>query len=220
MRTVFIGDIHGCGDELAALLEAVEFRPGKDRLLLVGDAFSRGPDPLRVWDIIRQLDAEMVIGNHDAGLLKRLRRLLTGRAPKSANSEQKFTLENLLPEADALLPWLEALPLWIKEREFLLVHAGINPERGLKKTTRKEFLTIRTWPPTDDVSAPRWHDYYLPQKRLLVFGHDALGGLVVKRRPNGPPYLLGLDSACIYGGRLTAYILEEDRLVQVPSLQC
>ena len=53
---------------------------------------------------------------------------------------------------------------------------------------------------------------------MIVFGHDAPGGLVVKERA-GYPYLLGLDSGCIYGGQLSGYVLEEARLVQVKSQQ-
>ena len=56
-RTIFIGDIHGCCAEFEALLKAVEFAPGRDRLLLTGDAFTRGPDPLGVWQAIRATSA-------------------------------------------------------------------------------------------------------------------------------------------------------------------
>ena len=90
--------------------------------------------------------------------------------------------------------------------------------KGLQGTRRKEFLKIRTWPPTDDLASPRWHDFYEPEYPLLVFGHDAPGGLVVKKRA-GRPYLIGLDSGCIYGGQLSGYVLEEARLVQVESQQ-
>ena len=45
MATIFIGDVHGCARELKKLLEKVDFQPQKDRLLLTGDAFSRGPEP-------------------------------------------------------------------------------------------------------------------------------------------------------------------------------
>jgi len=52
----------------------------------------------------------------------------------------------------------------------------------------------------------------------LVFGHDAPGGLVLKKR-RGKPYLVGLDSGCVYGNALSAYILEEARIVQTASRQ-
>jgi bis(5'-nucleosyl)-tetraphosphatase (symmetrical) len=43
MSTYLIGDVHGCYDELIALLEQVEFNPGTDTLWLTGDLVARGP---------------------------------------------------------------------------------------------------------------------------------------------------------------------------------
>ena len=44
---------------------------------------------------------------------------------------------------------------------------------------------------------------------------------MIKRPPGAAtdarPYLVGLDSACVFGGRLTAYLLEENRILQVPA---
>lgn len=219
MRTVFVGDIHGCATEFADLLAVLNCRPGRDHLLLTGDAFSRGPDPLRVWSQIQAHRAAMVMGNHEARLLRQLQALRTGQLPKVKWPDQQYTLDQLAPVAWEVCDWLEDLPLFIETVDFILVHAGINPERGLAGTSRDEFLAIRTWPPEEGITGPRWHDYYQPGDKLLVFGHDAPGGLVVKRRPDRRPYLLGLDSGCVYGGQLSGYVLEEDRLVQVQSRQ-
>ena len=46
MATYLIGDVHGCYDELIALLHKVEFTPGKDTLWLTGDLVARGPGSL------------------------------------------------------------------------------------------------------------------------------------------------------------------------------
>ncbi len=46
----------------------------------------------------------------------------------------------------------------------------------------------------------------------IVFGHWAALGLRVKKRT------LALDTGCVWGGRLTAYRLEDGRLFQVPGL--
>jgi bis(5'-nucleosyl)-tetraphosphatase (symmetrical) len=43
MSTYLIGDVHGCYDELIALLEQVEFNPETDTLWLTGDLVARGP---------------------------------------------------------------------------------------------------------------------------------------------------------------------------------
>lgn len=219
MRTIFVGDLHGCAEEFGQILEATGFDRGQDRLLLTGDAFSRGPAPAEVWRLIQENGAEMVLGNHDDRQLKQLRRAAKGKDPRCKFADQQRTLEALLPLAAEILPWLQALPLFLDEPGFLLVHAGINPNAGLEGTTRDEFLAIRTWPPTDGLEGPRWHDAYRPADKPIIFGHDAPGGLVQKHRPDGSLYALGLDSGCIYGGHLSAYLLEEDRLVQIKSRQ-
>ena len=223
MRTILVGDVHGCVAELKRLLDKVEFEVGRDRLLLTGDAFSRGPDPLAVWKVISSAGAEMVLGNHDARLLDFLRLLADGQAPDFRKPDQKRTVAELAPVGEQLLEWLETVPLMIEEDEFLLVHAGINPQRGLAGTTTDEFLAIRLWPPGPGVSGPRWHSVIEPQDRAVVFGHDAPGGLVLEYREGESaaarslPYLIGLDSGCVYGGQLSAYLLEERRLVQVEA---
>ena len=57
-----------------------------------------------------------------------------------------------------------------------------------------------------------WDDFYQGKKRV-VFGHWARRRLV--NRPN----CVGLDTGCVYGGALTAWIPEEDRFVHVPGWQ-
>lgn len=222
MSTIFIGDIHGCARELEQLLDEVSYRASEDRLLLTGDAFSRGRFPLRVWEIIRDTGAEMVLGNHDDRLLRQLGQILRDEEPELTNVDQRHTLDWLSPVTDPLFEWLDERPLLIDEDDFLLVHAGINPEEGLQGTSRAEFLTIRTWPPVKGLEGPRWHDAIeTASYPLIVFGHDAPGGLVVKKSDgeDSRPSLLGLDSGCICGGWLSAYVLEENRIVQVASEQ-
>ena len=223
-RTIFVGDVHGCCAELDALLAKIGYAPARDRLLLTGDAFTRGPDPLGVWKRIRGSGAEMVLGNHDDALLAQLRILAAGGDPKPAYGDRNQTLRALATQGDELTAWLAALPLYIDEPEFLLVHAGIDPECGLAGTTRDQFLTIRTWPPDGGISGPRWHEHLDPRVvpgKPIIFGHDAPQGLLVTRFPeaaNGArPGLVALDSGCVFGNALSAYLLEEDRIVQVPA---
>ena len=219
MSTVFIGDIHGCQDEFKSLLREIKFSKGSDHLYLTGDAFTKGPDPLEVWKTIGNTGAKMVMGNHDVKLLERLQARAQGTSESDLKASHVHTLDQLEPVSDSVLLWLEFLPLSIREIEFTLVHAGVNPDRGFDRTLRDEYLAIRTWPPTDGIEGLRWHDHYTPpDARTLVFGHDAPGGLVVKRDdPDHPPYLVGLDTGCVYGGKLTAWILEDDEIVSVDA---
>jgi hypothetical protein len=47
--------------------------------------------------------------------------------------------------------------------------------------------------------------------QLVVFGHHATAGL------QRHSHAIGLDSGCVYGGKLSAYVLQEDRIVSVPA---
>ena len=65
MRTLVIGDVHGCLDELRALLVRCSFDGASDRLVLLGDLLDRGPDPVGCVQFARELGAESVVGNHE-----------------------------------------------------------------------------------------------------------------------------------------------------------
>ena len=71
MATYLIGDVHGCFDELIALLEQVAFTPDVDTLWLTGDLVARGPGSLEVLRYVKSLGdcVKVVLGNHDLHLL-------------------------------------------------------------------------------------------------------------------------------------------------------
>ena len=54
MKTWVVGDIHGCAEELAKLLEEIKLGP-EDRFISVGDLYHRGPDPVGVVDILNAI---------------------------------------------------------------------------------------------------------------------------------------------------------------------
>ena len=72
MRTLAIGDIHGCARALDALLAAVKPRPD-DLLVTLGDYVDRGPDSRGVLDRLVSLYATgrlvPLLGNHDLMML-------------------------------------------------------------------------------------------------------------------------------------------------------
>ncbi len=177
-----MGDVHGCAEELRQLLEEVQ----PTRIVLVGDLFTKGPDPIGVWELIREHDCEAVRGNHDQHVLDRPESVVL---PEQAHS------------------WLASLPLFLLEADLTVVHAGVHPTLGVAGTSAAMALSMRFWPPG---SQRHWYEDYRGTN-TVVFGHDARRGLVRRDR------IVGLDSGCVYGGRLTGWLREEDRLVGVPA---
>jgi predicted phosphodiesterase len=151
---LFVGDVHGCADELRELLEQAD----AERVVLVGDLFTKGPDPVGVWELVRQHRCEAVLGNHDDWLLRE-----PGRVE--------------LPQAARR--WLAALPLFILEAGLTVVHGGVHPKRGVSGTTRDMALNLRFWRPDR-----LWFQDY-DRKPFVVYGHDAKRGLQRHERTLG-----------------------------------
>lgn len=75
MRYLFVSDIHGEFDKLMTALNEHDFNPDKDTLVVLGDAFDRGPKSLEVLKYIMSLpNCIKIWGNHD----RRLRELILG----------------------------------------------------------------------------------------------------------------------------------------------
>ena len=110
--------------------------------------------------------------------------------------------------------WLEALPLYIEDKDFIVVHAGKVPNLALKDSPPEWLANIRNWDGDgSDLNRPgdpAWYEFY-HQKKLIVFGHWAVRGLV--ERSNA----IGLDSGCVYGKKLSALVLPGREIVQVSA---
>lgn len=124
MATYAIGDVQGCYDELRALLEAIGFDPGHDRLWFVGDLVNRGPKSLEVLRFVRDLGerATVVLGNHDLHLVSEFEGFDRRR--------KDDTFGDVLAARDArgLIDWLRCRPLMHVEGRYALVHAGVLPQ--------------------------------------------------------------------------------------------
>jgi hypothetical protein len=203
-RTLVVGDVHGCREELEQLLVKAGLQPG-DTLVLAGDLTAKGPDSQGVVQLARERGALAVLGNHDAHVLD----ILAGKSSKAHHAQ----VARSLGASDAA--YLQALPLWLELEAALVVHAGLLPGLPLERQPRHLLLNLRSFDEAGEPStrveggvpwASRW-----PGPRRVLFGHDALRGL------QRHPHALGLDTGCVYGGALTAAWLPGEALVQVKA---
>jgi hypothetical protein len=213
-RTIIVGDVHGCLDELQALLRQCGVVSG-DRVVLAGDLVAKGPDSRGVVQLVREMGALAVLGNHDDFCIDVWRR----RHQAEARRPRRWLLDTL-DESD--WAFLESLPLFLRlgaEREggpeVAVVHAGAVPGVPLEEQERENLLSLRSlvggsapsrrllmrWP-----WAAAWRG---PEH--IVFGHDAVRGL------QQYPLATGLDTGCVYGRELTALELPSRHIYKVPA---
>lgn len=122
MSTYIIGDIQGCYAELALLLKEIDFKTGKDQLIVAGDLINRGPKNVETLKLLQDLpDTRCVLGNHDLHFLA----VATGTKQPGKSD----TIVDLLESKDLNdhLLWLSQQKLLIDlpEHHSVVVHAGL-----------------------------------------------------------------------------------------------
>jgi predicted phosphodiesterase len=210
-RIIAIGDIHGCHQELAELLERVA--PAKDdRLIFLGDLVNRGPDSCAVIDIARACGAVSLLGNHELRLLN-FRKTADLAFLKETDHD---TLDQLRPEDWA---WLERMPLThhVPELNTVFVHGGFLPGQPWQKQPAELVTRIqvidrdgRPRKRAEAPGAPAWADLWNGPP-FVVYGHTSRPQIYKHK------WSVCIDTACVLGGALTAYILPERRFVQVKA---
>ena len=234
-----VGDLQGCARPFAALLKMIHFDPGQDEIWCLGDLINRGPDSLATLRLWRDIGGKAVLGNHDVYALS----TRAGIWPRKRDTLQELFAA---PDCDELLLELAMLPVLVhlpvedpKRQDVWIIHAGLHPQwknlhevsiklqegaPAIERLRRPEVrfgTTVRCCSEEGERShhdgAPEdcplpyrpWDSFY-EGPDFIVHGHWALRGFYRSSKS------MGLDSGCVYGGPLTAWCVEEDRIVQVP----
>jgi protein phosphatase len=231
-----IGDIHGCSDELQALLGklgyAVNWADGENgrsvtvvppdgrKAVFVGDYVDRGPSSPDVLRMVMSMTAAgtayAVQGNHD----RKLERWLGGRKVTIAHGLQQ-TIDQVAAEdrgfREAVTQFLLGLRshVWLDGGRLAVAHAGLKAEMvGRGSGAVREFaLYGETTGETDEFGLPVRADWAANYRgpTTIVYGHTpvATAGWVNNT--------LCIDTGCVFGGKLTALRWPEKELVDVPA---
>lgn len=173
MATYVFSDVHGHVAPLARLLSRVS--PSvDDSIFMLGDMIDRGPDPVGVMRLCRDLPGCVVLkGNHEDLLLDFI-----------ANPQDPFAQANWIfngggttllglvemsdEDRDDLVGWVRGLPLWtstrVNDRTYLLVHAGIRPIglSGLGECTEEELAILMSAQNDEDLTWIREEFWEVP----------------------------------------------------------
>lgn len=219
-RTLMISDIHGCIEQLDALLKEVEYDSSTDQLILLGDYVDRGPRSRevveRVIDLVETHHAVALRGNHDQRLVDLIQNNSAEIKKKFMEHGGRQTLESYLDHElieesfeDAVIhihrkykrhiEFLKNLPLYYEDQAHIYVHAGINPKYNhWKEQPDHDFMYIKS----------EFHLAKLGMEKTIVFGHTRAVEL-----HNTPDVWfsdgkIAIDGGCAYGMQLNCLIYE------------
>ncbi|WP_458122407.1 metallophosphoesterase [Paenibacillus sp. Z6-24] len=221
-RTLAISDIHGELELLDRLLDTINYQPGEDQLILLGDYVDRGSNSRGTLDRVMQLTRDGAIalkGNHEelmhtaltSGREADWNRWLKVNGGLATLLSYGFSREELitlsgedfhLPDlhSDALLQhlaFIRELPLYYETSDYLYVHAGVEPGKSAAETAPRQLFWIRE----------PFHTGY-QGKQLVVFGHTPTFYLHQDAANFNIYYginrIIGIDGGAAYGGQLNA----------------
>ena len=222
-RLYAVGDLHGCADELAVLLEHLRTKAmvnEDDAIVFVGDYIDRGPASSRVVDLLLEFqrsfpEAYFLRGNHEDMLLSFLghpgsngRIYLENGGRETAQSYGINAPKGVPISVDQLqqvmpprhLAFFLNLESYLVFPHIVIAHAGLNPERDLMTQVGDDLFWIR------DPFIQNIHRF----EKIVVFGHTPYEDIFFNL-----PYKIGIDTGLVYGNMLTCVELMHGHIFQV-----
>ncbi|MGJ8678170.1 MAG: metallophosphoesterase family protein [Akkermansiaceae bacterium] len=119
MKYGILSDIHANLEALTSVIADAKSR-GVNRFICLGDVVGYNANPSECVDLIRDLNCQVIMGNHDQyTVAKEIPKAVNGRARLSL----EWTRENIRPDQ---VEWLANLPMTRRVGGFEIVHASLN----------------------------------------------------------------------------------------------
>ena len=225
-----IGDVHGCADELARLLDQLGYlrahgdgahrHPEGRKAIFLGDLVDRGPDvPGVLRTVMRMVDAGTALcvsGNHEAKLL----RALSGKNVRLTHGLAE-SVEQLAREdasfRESVARFIDRLGFHyvLDHGRLVVAHAGLREAlQGRVSGRVREFaLYGETTGEVDEVGLPVRLDWARAYggEAAVVYGHTPM------EEAHWVNNTLCVDTGCVFGGKLTALRYPERQLVSVAA---
>ncbi len=229
-----IGDVHGCLDELVALLGELGYALVRDgagravdavhpegrRAIFLGDLVDRGPNVVGVlrlaMGMVEAGHALAVPGNHENKLVRALK-----GAKVTVSHGLAETLAELAAETpefrDAVREFCYGLVsyLMLDDGRLAVAHAGMKEQYQWRSSARVRNFALygETTGESDEYGLPvryQWARDYRGEARVL-YGHTPVPAVEWVNKT------ACLDTGCVFGGALSAMRYPELEVVSVPA---
>lgn len=212
MKTLVIGDIHGCYAEFQELLGKASIGDN-DQIIALGDIVDRGPEPVQVVEFFRtHPNALSLAGNHER---KHVRARQGELRPALSQLITRWQYEQAGADYDAAATFMSTFPPYLELPDAILVHAYLEPGIPLEQQ-RLEVLVghISGDHYLHQAYDRPWYELYDRDKPVIVGHrnyHNTRQPFVYQDR------VFGLDTSVYQGLALTGLVLPYFRLVGVPA---
>ena len=232
-RIIIIGDVHGCILELEALVASLNIQP-HDHVISIGDLIDKGPEPAAVIRFMVHLKqrckVDLILGNHEEKFLRYVKHVQKGNGfeLKMQGTDEFKPLIKELNDAEFAFLNSAYYSYHIPQFNLLLVHGGLlkqmafklpcsynynNPNHTALKdislitktrylNTAGKFVALGSETSADAY----WAENYNGQFGHVIFGHQPF----IQEQAKHFTFATGIDTGCVFGGWLTACIIDED----------
>jgi len=225
-KALIIGDIHGCYDEMIALIKNSGIDTSKDIVVTVGDIVDRGDKAFEVVKYFSEnKNAYCILGNHE---IKHIKKDFTFNKEDYSGWIQRQELED--NEYSEIIKYFKTLPIYLyiitEKSKYLIVHAGITKDINIVEIPQyiNDFNNISNEIKTIVGTGSRgrygfkegeeqWYDTIPKKDYTIVYGHRALDNIIRGKREN----VFGLDTNCCTGNNLSGLLLPEEKIIEVKS---
>ena len=99
--------------------------------------------------------------------------------------------------------WIRTLPLYHEDEHFIYVHAGVDVDKPIEEQNKNTLLWVR------ENFIYNEKEYY----KRVIFGHTPTINLCGNFKPTyTETFNIDIDTACVYGGALSALIIDDDEI--------
>lgn len=231
-----IGDVHGCLDELCALLTALGWtlvrdatgqpvsaaHPRRRTAVFLGDLVDRGPDTPGVLRLAMGMVADgvalAVAGNHEVKLVRALRGRDVRRSHGLVESPAQLS-EQPAGFRDRACEFMDGLigHYVLDGGRLVVAHAGLRERFHGRASNRVRAFGLygETSGETDEYGLPVRYPWALEYRgaATVVYGHTPVADAQWVNNT------ICVDTGCVFGGSLTALRYPEQELVSVPAVK-
>ncbi|KAL6705470.1 hypothetical protein ACN47E_006735 [Coniothyrium glycines] len=249
-RLVFVGDVHGCREELEHLLNKLDFNHKHDHLVLAGDMIAKGPDSPGVIRLANKLGASCVRGNWEDKLLLYIAEAEEKQDSSAADSTESFeSLQDMNTSSPSKgrrelhklakhftkpeIAYMQQCPVILRIGDipnagsFVAVHAGLVPDTPLEQQDPFNVMNMRTIDlktriPSSKHDGTPWEKFWNHRQKKLPLEKRTtiVYGHNRKRGLNIQEYTYGLDTGCVSGGSLTALVVDGHGKTELVHVKC